>query len=490
MGLSITDASLMMCVYPALALALLHFGFNMWLNGKRPEDTITQRPVTYAGVIFANLSKASLTAGLGVAYIQVVWYKLRRRWTTARLIDRLLSLPWSPADLLYLKSTLFKAPFEWIFALFCVAVPVVLSLPPASLKTDVAQLYEKTFVTDVPNVNLTHRKDLTWDGHEAISLFNMVPGTFVYTTDTIRWYENPEWAKIPNMKLVGPSLIVKVLLTYIPPPRGHEITTKPNVQKIATSTLRHAEIEAWKNPFDRPGLDAKNASYTFQFTGPKYRCTYDPDVPFALDTVNYPDKPINTYALEHRPQFEMDGNELYFTARFIERYQKPENLTSVDKNGNVPFFPGLKDVMKSISCRLGLTNYTVDVKYINDKGAVNQTDDGSFAEILPSYGLYHYYMPEFRPDHFDETINETLTERDWYRFRHEQFREEVRDEDLEATITAGRIVEFGNMPFRQRFLEMQARGIARAMFEVLYGRISGFGKFPPLDPIYHLKSSY
>lgn len=89
-----------------------------------------------------------------------------------RLIDQLLSLPWSPLDL-FDARTFSAAKFEWLFALLCVLLPLATAFPPASLKVvilELPQLGEGNHMT-VPWVNLTYRRDEGWGATEMSALF-------------------------------------------------------------------------------------------------------------------------------------------------------------------------------------------------------------------------------------------------------------------------------------------------------------------------------
>ncbi|RPA82438.1 hypothetical protein BJ508DRAFT_88673 [Ascobolus immersus RN42] len=183
----------------ALLLALGHFSFNSALHNKRPGiDTVNQQQASFVGIILTNLAKAVLTTGLGVGYVQVVWYKLRRRWTSARLIDRILSLPWSPEGMFHFGTVLKKAPLEWVFALFCLTVPIVLSLPPTSMKVVMAPLMSYTAPRVVPAVDLGFRNNETWEGLEGGLLFNPLPATYLYYHN--KPLVNPSWGAKPRLR--------------------------------------------------------------------------------------------------------------------------------------------------------------------------------------------------------------------------------------------------------------------------------------------------
>ncbi|RPA82435.1 hypothetical protein BJ508DRAFT_414089 [Ascobolus immersus RN42] len=468
--------------FAGVLLGVLHYFFNDMLDGKKPEDTWEQKTVTYIAVALVNLSKACIAAGLGVAYIQVVWYNLRRRWTNARLIDRLLSLPWSPGDLVYMRSTFWRAPFEWVFALFVLSVPLVLSVPPSSMKLGMAALQPYNLTTQIPIVDLTYRMDQTFTGNDPIALYVEDQRTSRYRgTDLIMAtfeepFENPEEIGFTNFH-----------------------TEK--VKNVATSVIRHAEIEPWENPVASHPKGGANASYTFHFTGPRYHCSHDKPVQW---NPNPKSEKSNEYALNlepnatvvanaifrsERPIYRMLGNELKWTVLFQKRYRKPRSITTYERAKNLTkdqAFEGLFTNLTSITCELGLTNYTVKVEYINNIGSVSQTYDGTWERIEPSFGLTHYFM---KPYNFSGDANpnqeimgfEAEATVEMYRwaeynyYTQQNFEVEKVPDDSEAEFEKPGTPPRRKVPLRRRYLELQARGISEAMFRVLHGDIIAYG---------------
>lgn len=90
---------------------------------------------------------------------------------TAGLVEKLLSLPWSPVDL-FSPGTMIKAKLEWIFALFCILLPVVTTFPPGALKVVIREIVQvQPVFMKVPSLNLTYRSDESWNATFQAGLF-------------------------------------------------------------------------------------------------------------------------------------------------------------------------------------------------------------------------------------------------------------------------------------------------------------------------------
>lgn len=155
-------------------MAITNFVLFSYLHHKRPEDTITQGWLSTIAVILANLTRFLFGASLGIAYVQLVWYKLRRAWMPAKLIDRLLSLPWNALDL-FSPRTIRLATFEWLFALCCVLLPILTTFPPGSIKVVVREVVQpEPVIRVVPWMNLTYRGGEGFDSLNINSLFEFL----------------------------------------------------------------------------------------------------------------------------------------------------------------------------------------------------------------------------------------------------------------------------------------------------------------------------
>ncbi|RPA72600.1 hypothetical protein BJ508DRAFT_381488 [Ascobolus immersus RN42] len=109
-----TPLWIIMCFVGGLLSATIHLLLFRWLDQKRPSDTIPQEWVQIISTVLAYITRSLLGASLGLAYVQHIWKKLRRVFLSAKRIDQLLSLPWSPIDLFNLKMmrkiTMWKTP--------------------------------------------------------------------------------------------------------------------------------------------------------------------------------------------------------------------------------------------------------------------------------------------------------------------------------------------------------------------------------------------
>lgn len=92
--------------------AVGNYIFFRYLHHRQPSDSISQAWTQTIAVIFANLVRSLLGGALGIAYVQHLWSRFRKKWMKAKLIDQLLTLPWNPLDLLDWKA-IWAAKFEW-----------------------------------------------------------------------------------------------------------------------------------------------------------------------------------------------------------------------------------------------------------------------------------------------------------------------------------------------------------------------------------------
>ncbi|RPA84314.1 hypothetical protein BJ508DRAFT_36524 [Ascobolus immersus RN42] len=214
-----------LCYCGGLFVAIANYLLFDYLHERRPADTIPQGWIQVISVAFVNLSRSLLGASLGIAYIQLLWYKFRRRWTTAKLIDRLLALPWNPLNLLS-PITLWTAKLEWIFALFCITLPLLSTVPPGSLK--VKEIQSKPFEISVPTINFIARSN----------------NSYKATRDAALYFDR-----------AGPNSVWGV---------------KPTTQRLALDSLTRGEPIMWTNP-----LPGRNASYNVQFEGPRLECHWN-----------------------------------------------------------------------------------------------------------------------------------------------------------------------------------------------------------------------
>lgn len=70
-----------------------------------------------------------------------------------------MSLPWNPLYLLNPKTLWAATKLEWLFALFCIVLPLLSTLPPGSLEIVVKEIPARPFEMMVLSVDLTARPD-------------------------------------------------------------------------------------------------------------------------------------------------------------------------------------------------------------------------------------------------------------------------------------------------------------------------------------------
>jgi hypothetical protein len=94
-----------------------------------------------------------LTASLSAAFIQRLWSLFRAKPMKVSTIDSLLSLLQSPLKLFHM-NVLWHARLEWIFALFCLCIPIATVFPPGSLTVELREIRVPENIR-VPTLNPT-----------------------------------------------------------------------------------------------------------------------------------------------------------------------------------------------------------------------------------------------------------------------------------------------------------------------------------------------
>lgn len=269
------------------------------------------------------------------------------------------------------------------------------------------------------------------------------------------------------------------------------ITAKNPIKRLVTSVALRGEIELWPNPW---ATTNQNASYGFNFTGPRYDCVEEEPydyVPLAEGWET--DLRINLTDIT-RPQFDMWGNEIQFSMHFVRRFRRPKNVTDGMEPNSFESFEGLSDPMVQYTCYLGLTNYTATVNYTDNKGRIDYTTDGSFERIKPSSGLYPYYIQPHNDSVFESSAwlkqyfgDPNPTVPIWYYYAH--IRKYLKTVgvanvgydalplgDETQPIVSDNSRDGNQTPFSKRFMQMQARAISKALFDLFYGYFTNFGK--------------
>lgn len=155
-------------------VAFDNYIFFRGLHNSQPViETLPQSWLQTASHVYANLVRSLLGGALGIAYVQHLWRRFRKSWMRAKVIDQLLSLPWTPIGLFNFK-TMWAAKFEWFFALFCVLLPLATAFPPGSIKVVMKELEPRNsepIKFNAPWMNLTYRRDESYRSFELGALY-------------------------------------------------------------------------------------------------------------------------------------------------------------------------------------------------------------------------------------------------------------------------------------------------------------------------------
>lgn len=131
----------------------IHFVFFHYLDGRQVDSTIGQGLQTAIANILAILVEMSLLGGIAIAYNQVLWRVLRKRFLRASLIDTLVTLASSPWNVFRLRM-IFSEPVPWLIGLVCALTPIAAVFPPGALTVE-SMVAAPITLTNVPTMNLS-----------------------------------------------------------------------------------------------------------------------------------------------------------------------------------------------------------------------------------------------------------------------------------------------------------------------------------------------
>ncbi|KAF1987838.1 hypothetical protein K402DRAFT_462683 [Aulographum hederae CBS 113979] len=252
-------------VSAAYLLALLVAAGNailFWkLEGKRPDQTISQDYQTNVANLMAMLFEMSLLYAVGVAYTQQVWSTFRSQAIEVATIDALLALPRTPWGVF--NFTIFKRHFiEWIFGVFCLGVPIAVTFPPSALIVQPFPWPEVQNFVHVPTVDLD---TLGFDSKDQLDATYFPTGSTVLA-------DGSGSSSSPNMQqfLDAAIFITDYDMYYIKP--------KPQLRSIAQmSILSGRDIAP-----SLPRFCISNCTYSTIIVGPQFSCSLiDPNQAIA-----------------------------------------------------------------------------------------------------------------------------------------------------------------------------------------------------------------
>ena len=139
----------------ALALATGHFAFFRYLDGRALRDSLSQQWVSTISTAFVVSFSSALGGSLATAFTQRLWRVYRERPMKLSTIGVLYTALHSPISLTSL-SFLANAKLEWLFALTCWCVPVLVTFPSGGIRV-VAEGRNSTVAVDVPTFNPEYR---------------------------------------------------------------------------------------------------------------------------------------------------------------------------------------------------------------------------------------------------------------------------------------------------------------------------------------------
>lgn len=139
----------------AVATAVGHFLYCLFLNSRTVAETIPQTWNNAISVTFAHLFSATLAASASTAFTQLLWWFLRRRSLSLAKVDALFALN-SSATNLYRLSILKAVPVLWFFGLVIPLISVATIFPPGSLV--IRQIvFETDLESTMPTLNINNR---------------------------------------------------------------------------------------------------------------------------------------------------------------------------------------------------------------------------------------------------------------------------------------------------------------------------------------------
>ena len=139
----------------ALALATGHVAFFRYLDGRTPHDSLSQQWVSTISTAFVVSFRSALGGSLATAFTQRLWSVYRERPMKLSTIGVLYTALQSPLSLIS-PSFLANAKLEWLFALTCWCVPVLVTFPPGGIRV-VTEGRNSTVAVDVPTFNPEYR---------------------------------------------------------------------------------------------------------------------------------------------------------------------------------------------------------------------------------------------------------------------------------------------------------------------------------------------
>ncbi|RPA77346.1 hypothetical protein BJ508DRAFT_378890 [Ascobolus immersus RN42] len=455
---SLTIAS---CFLGACIATVLNYCLFSYLDGRRPDTSLSQRWASTIAVILANLIRSLLGISLGIAYIQLVWYRLRGRWMTARLVESLLALPYTPLNL-FDRKAIFAAKLEWLFALFCIVLPIATTFPPAALSvsfSDVADL--DPVVLEVPWLDLTYRRDDSVGATAEAALFIM---------------DN------------------KMVISDI----------KEHIRTLATNVLRSGEIAPWSNPAASLP-NGRNNTYQVRFRGPRLQCDWETNSMEDLQTSAPPPPKIDGFPdfkeLERLANFQYywpyddststqfplgnvaeDGEHAQpsFTVYFRNYHTLGRQFSGLTHPDN-DLMPKGSDIF-SIRCVVGSSYYTVHVTHgVGDRSFHLSYGFDDEQQFIPIINTTNYADPSKPDSHSDSGLSRWFVEGWLWNNRTNTFTA-VATGNKEGGL--GSVADSAVAPasangttqtFAEKFFDMQSVSVALAMADSLGGFISDFG---------------
>jgi len=138
----------------ALGIAVAHYLFFRHIDGREadgPHRVIPQSYVTTISNILANIFGYSLKGGLAMAFVQYLWYLLRRQTMKVATIELLFTIRANPF-VLFRPAALQATPLLFALAIILWALQVVVSLPPGAITVTTVQKISYSSIV-VPTFN-------------------------------------------------------------------------------------------------------------------------------------------------------------------------------------------------------------------------------------------------------------------------------------------------------------------------------------------------
>ncbi|KAE9372515.1 hypothetical protein N431DRAFT_457224 [Stipitochalara longipes BDJ] len=294
-----TPALMVVFYLVGLVIAIGHFLFFRFLDGKDVESIIRQSYVATISNLFARAFSLCVGIALGTSYTQLLWRSLRQQFFPIGTIDSMFSMSTGPLNLLHLQNLL-KNPILWLTALLLPLVPLATTFPPGALT-----------VTFVP---------ISWTKQMQVPTYSL---NYRGTNDS---YVNLKNYALFNLGADGP---------YIDP--------KPVIERLVKSSFLQGSYLTAESPC------GDNCTYQLQIPGPEFVCQ---------DTLysNLPELMSENYGNTSVGRIFMSNNSNFIAASNKTRATDTGNfaLELQWSNGNIT---------STLACDVWTSEYTLQVSY-------------------------------------------------------------------------------------------------------------------------------